>query len=113
MDRYYERNNQARPDSTLHHLAFHYRLAYLRNEPRQLLLALKRRENFLRLQGSYDLAMDAYQETDRGARHLFDPILQADITANMGKVFIYQKDYARATRFFSDALAIYQEFSQP
>jgi hypothetical protein len=57
--------------------------------------------------------MDAYQEKDRGARHLFDPILQADITANMGNVFIYQKDYARATRFFSDALAIYQEFSQP
>ncbi|MFK7746864.1 MAG: tetratricopeptide repeat protein [Kordia sp.] len=109
LDTYYDSNNQIQPDSALVSLAYHYTLAKKKNAPKQLFMAAKRKGNIHRLKGNYDIAMAAYEEAKNLAIQLNDIVLQADIMANMGNVFIYRQDYKQATQHFSNALKIYQD----
>ncbi len=108
LDEYYTLNNLQYPDATRSSLDYHYRLAKATRQPLQMYQALKRRGNLHRLQGAYPAAMQAYLEADSLAKAAGDPLLQADIKGNIGNVYVYRKDYVLATRYFADALDIYQ-----
>jgi tetratricopeptide (TPR) repeat protein len=108
LDLHYERTNQQYPDSALAALAYHIKFAKEKRNDRQLFTGLKRRGNILRLQQKYPEAMVAYQQAERIAEKLDDPLLIGDINGNIGNVYIYTKDYVLATRRFTTALSIYQ-----
>lgn len=111
LEEFYELNHQTNPDTTLSVLEFHLKLARDKGALTEQFYALKRKGNILRLQRKYQSALEAYQKASVIARSLNNSLFQADILGNIANVYVYQADYLNASRFFYEALDIYERFN--
>lgn len=111
LEVFYELNHQTNPDTTLSALEYHLKLAVDKGDLTEQFYALKRQGNILRLQRKYDKALETYHRAGNIAGSLNNSLFQADILGNIGNVYVYQSDYLNASRFFYEALDIYERFN--
>jgi tetratricopeptide (TPR) repeat protein len=111
LEVFYEFNHQTNPDTTLSSLEYHLKLALDKSDLTEQFYALKRQGNILRLQRKYARALETYRKAGNIARSLNNSLFQADILGNIANVYVYQSDYLNASRFFYEALDIYERFN--
>lgn len=108
---YYILNNQAQPDSTLKVLNYYYQLAKEKNNTKELYNVANGRGGVYRLKGELDTSMSYYQQAEKYAIKLNDPILKAANSGNIGNVYANKKDYKKALDYFSNSFKIYKKLN--
>lgn len=108
---YYILNNQAQPDSTLKVLDYYYQLAKEKNNTKELYNVANDRGGIYRLKGELDTSMSYYQQAEKYAIKLNDPILKAANSGNIGNVYANKKDYKKALDYFSNSFKIYKKLN--
>ncbi|MFY0673061.1 MAG: tetratricopeptide repeat protein [Bacteroidia bacterium] len=111
LEQFYNTYNQENPDLTLSSLDYHLSLAKEKVNLVEWFNAAKRIGNIQRFKENLSIAMRAYNVADSIASIIGDSIMKAQILGNTGNVFIYKREYSRATQNYMKALKIYQSHS--
>jgi tetratricopeptide (TPR) repeat protein len=109
LDEYYRAYKHVQPDSVLVTLDYFYELAKEKNATLQMYKVLNKKANIYRHKGQLEKSRSLYSEALNGAIQLNNPALQAVVTGNMGNIFLLRENYLKATRYYSDALKVFQE----
>lgn len=109
LEEYINRNKASLLDSVNFYLEEYHALAIEKEDERRVFRALNEKANVLRLQGSYQQAMEFYLRAEDQAKVMNETRLIAIVRGNVGNVHFYQRNYSKSIKSYTDALSVFRE----